>query len=167
MLLKQLALSKTLAKSFLLGLSITVIAMARGKSPGNVSLFSHPPHCLPAHKTEITKVDENTSEIEATTDSSPEAIPYIEYVDSSNRQLRHRSDIITEEETIFAIETRHNTDPIERNVEYNIFLPALLVPIACIFLCFCFGALGFKSKQMVKQAKLAAKNERDLNEFIA
>ena len=54
-----------------------------------------------------------------------------------------------------------------RCVEYNVFLPALLVPIACIFLCMCFGALGFKSKQMVRQAKLAAKNERDLNEFIA
>ena len=52
-------------------------------------------------------------------------------------------------------------------VEYNVFLPALLVPIACIFLCACFGALGCKSKQMVKQAELAAKNERDLNEFIA
>ena len=52
-------------------------------------------------------------------------------------------------------------------VQYNVFLPALLVPIACIFLCACFGALGCKSKQMVKQAELAAKNERDLNEFIA
>lgn len=54
-----------------------------------------------------------------------------------------------------------------RCVPYNIFLPALLVPIAILFIVLCFTALGVKSKQMVSQAKQAAKNERDLNEFIA
>lgn len=52
-------------------------------------------------------------------------------------------------------------------VAYEVFLPALLVPIAVLFIAACFTALGVKSKQMVSQAKQAAKNERDLNEFIA
>ena len=52
-------------------------------------------------------------------------------------------------------------------VPYEVFLPALLVPIALLGIAACFIALSIKSKQMVTQAKLSAKNERDLNEFIA
>jgi len=52
-------------------------------------------------------------------------------------------------------------------VPYNVFLPAVLVPIGVIFILGCFGILGYKSRQMVRQAKKAAKNERELNEFIA
>jgi ABC transporter, phosphonate, periplasmic substrate-binding protein len=52
-------------------------------------------------------------------------------------------------------------------VEYDVFLPALLVPIALLFVAVCFIALGFKSRQMVTQAKQSANNERDLNEFLA
>lgn len=52
-------------------------------------------------------------------------------------------------------------------VGYNVFLPALLVPIALLFIVSCFSALGIKSRQMVQQAEMAAKKERDLNEFIA
>eukprot|EP00522_Entomoneis_paludosa_P009886 CAMPEP_0172454726 /NCGR_PEP_ID=MMETSP1065-20121228/11634_1 /TAXON_ID=265537 /ORGANISM="Amphiprora paludosa, Strain CCMP125" /LENGTH=1107 /DNA_ID=CAMNT_0013207105 /DNA_START=52 /DNA_END=3375 /DNA_ORIENTATION=+ len=52
-------------------------------------------------------------------------------------------------------------------VAYSVFLPAILVPIAVIFIAACFITLGYKSRQMVQQAKAAAKNERDLNEFIA
>jgi ABC transporter, phosphonate, periplasmic substrate-binding protein len=52
-------------------------------------------------------------------------------------------------------------------VEYQVFLPALLVPIAALFILACFTTLGFKSRQLVSQAKQAAKNEREFNEFLA
>jgi len=52
-------------------------------------------------------------------------------------------------------------------VDYAVLLPSILVPIAVISLAVCLGALSRKSAQMVKQAKTAAANERDLNEFIA
>lgn len=52
-------------------------------------------------------------------------------------------------------------------VDYSVFLPALLVPLALLSFGACVLTVTRKSKQLVKQAKEAAQNERDLNEFIA
>jgi hypothetical protein len=60
-----------------------------------------------------------------------------------------------------------SVDVFGRCVEYYVFLPSILVPIAFIFFAACAGILSCKSRQLVIQAKKAAKNERDLNEFIA
>lgn len=52
-------------------------------------------------------------------------------------------------------------------VEYKVLLPSIIVPIAVICLAIGLWFYHHKNQQMINQAKTAAKNERDLNEFIA
>lgn len=52
-------------------------------------------------------------------------------------------------------------------VGYNVLLPAILVPIGLIIVAAFVFVIWYKSQQMVKQADALAKNERELNEFIA
>jgi len=54
-----------------------------------------------------------------------------------------------------------------RCVSYQVLLSAILVPVAVIAVSICLAAFHQKSRQMVHQAERAARNERELNEFIA
>jgi hypothetical protein len=54
-----------------------------------------------------------------------------------------------------------------RCVEYTVFLPSILVPIALLCFGICLFVVAQKSKEMVKHAEKAAQNERELNDFIA
>jgi hypothetical protein len=65
------------------------------------------------------------------------------------------------------VECIDSVDMLGRCVEYSVLLPAILVPVALISFAACLGMVSYKSAQMVKQAKKAAQDEREFNDFVA